>query len=116
MKTASGPLIGRPAAFNCRITPTPASKRKTRFPTTTAVAGPAPLGSGYGVPVPSSTTFVSLVPGLFVACAATSRTAKQPTRQRIVNRAITDPFALSTPINWQVGKVGVAPAYDHETN
>src|SRR2546427_7559259 len=58
MKSASGPLMGRLAACNRRITPGPASNRSTRPPTTTAVAGPEVAGSGYGVPVPRRITWV----------------------------------------------------------
>src|SRR6266550_885413 len=58
MKSASGPLMGRLAAFKRRITPGPASNKSTRPPTTTAVAGPDAAGSGYGVPVPSRITLV----------------------------------------------------------
>ena len=83
MKTASGPLIGRPAAFICRITPTPASNRKTRLPTTTAVAGPAALGSGNGVPVPNRITFVCVALASVTDCAATLKTASQPMRTRM---------------------------------
>jgi hypothetical protein len=58
MKSAVTPLIGRWAALSCRSTPGPASTRKTRSPTTIAVAGPEAAGSSRGIPVPSRTTIV----------------------------------------------------------
>src|SRR5258708_26477339 len=58
MKSASGPLIGRLAARKRRITPGPASNKRTVPSTTTAVAGPDAAGSGYGVPVPRRITLV----------------------------------------------------------
>src|SRR3954462_2555757 len=58
MKAAVTPSTGSPAPNNRRSTPTPASKRKTRFPTTTAVAGPILSGVGRGVPVPRRTRVV----------------------------------------------------------
>src|SRR6185312_16817017 len=58
MNSAVTPLIGRCAAAILRMIPGPASKRKTREPTTTAVAGPEASGSGLGIPTPSITTTV----------------------------------------------------------
>ncbi len=58
MKSAVGPPMGSWAARMRRMTPSPASNRNTREPTTIAVAGPASVGSGNGLPVPSNITTV----------------------------------------------------------
>src|ERR1044072_8527077 len=90
MKVASGPLIGNPAAFMRRITPAPASNRNTRLPTTTAVAGPQALGSGYGVPVPSRMTCVCGVASFLVDsaddCATTYIPLSATTTQMVGSR------------------------------
>src|SRR5258706_15080165 len=58
LTSASGPLIGILAARKRRISPGPASNKRTLPSTTTAVAGPDASGSGYGVPVPRRITLV----------------------------------------------------------
>src|SRR5262249_37054345 len=63
------PTTGRPAAFIWRTTPGPASNRNSRDPTVTATAGPCACGSGYGMPVPSSTTDVVSCAGFATGAA-----------------------------------------------